>query len=70
MTSKSVYRRIALMKGLRECPFCGSPYVTLIPADDEHPFPAIVCENCLVKVSNPMDEETLIKMWNRRANDD
>jgi len=53
---------------LEPCPFCGSTYVSLCPAENVPGFewPSIVCDVCLITMQAPPDEETLVEMWNRR----
>ena len=52
---------------LSPCKFCGNDRVYVYPAEEGNPgfeFPSVVCECCMVAVSGPPDEETLVEMWN------
>lgn len=61
-----VYHHMQQPLKLRQCPFCGSSHVRLVPDD-----PIIQCEDCLIEVSiaGLCDHEDIVQAYNRRAAD-
>lgn len=67
------------MSELKPCPFCGSEPILiyfngLTPSTVQHYQVAVSCDgdtcNCSPRTAYETSEESAIKAWNRRANDE